>query len=73
MFLRLADGVDDATWLHHLRAGDYSKWLREKIKDAELAQEVEGIEASSKADPKESRAAISQAVAKRYTSPAETS
>jgi hypothetical protein len=29
----MAEGVDDATWLHHLRAGDYSRWLRDSIKD----------------------------------------
>ena len=32
MFVQ-ADGVNDATWLHHLRAGDYSRWLRDAIKD----------------------------------------
>jgi hypothetical protein len=73
MFLQLGDGVDDATWLYHLRAGDYSQWFRERIKDAELAEEVEGIEANRKADPKESRAAIRQAITKRYTLPAEPS
>ena len=25
MFLQIAEGIDDATWLHHLRAGDYSR------------------------------------------------
>ena len=29
LFLQLADGVDDETWLHHLRQGDYSGWFRE--------------------------------------------
>ena len=71
MFLQLADGVDDATWLHHLRGGDYSRWLREHIKDPELAAEVERIEADSK-DPKKSRAAVREAITKRYTIPAET-
>src|SRR5512147_922046 len=35
MFVQIAEGVDDATWLHHLRAGDYSRWLRDAIKDGE--------------------------------------
>ena len=29
MFIQIADGVDDATWIFHLKRGDYSKWLRE--------------------------------------------
>ena len=32
-FLQIAEGVDDATWLFHLRAGDYSRWLTSVIKD----------------------------------------
>ena len=36
----MADGVDDETWLHHLRAGDYSRWFREGIKDDALADEA---------------------------------
>ena len=27
LFLQIAAGVDDRTWLHHLRAGDYSAWI----------------------------------------------
>ena len=30
LFLQIADGVDDETWLHHLRQHDYSSWLRER-------------------------------------------
>ena len=36
-FLQLAAGVDDKTWLHHLRAGGYSQWFRNAIKDDGLA------------------------------------
>jgi HAD superfamily hydrolase (TIGR01484 family) len=71
MFLQLADGVDDATWLHHLRAGEYSQWFRDKIKDDDLAREAETIEANSQANPQVSRAAIRQAVENRYTLPAD--
>jgi HAD superfamily hydrolase (TIGR01484 family) len=72
MFLQLADGVDDATWLYHLRAGDYSRWFRKHIKDDKLADEAAHIEAEHKDDPKASRAALRQAVSKRYTLPAES-
>src|SRR5204863_357016 len=27
LFLELAGGVDDETWLYHLRRGDYSRWF----------------------------------------------
>ena len=37
-FLQLAEGVDDDTWMHHLREGDYSEWMRDAIKDTELAE-----------------------------------
>ncbi len=45
MFMQLADGVDDATWLHHLRQGDYSRWFREAVKDQDLARQVAEAEA----------------------------
>jgi hypothetical protein len=44
LFLQIAAGIDGSTWLHHLRAGDYSRWLVELIKDPELASEVAMIE-----------------------------
>jgi hypothetical protein len=31
-FLQMAAGVDDRTWLHHLRGGEYSRWFRERHK-----------------------------------------
>ena len=57
IFMQMADGVDDATWLHHLHRGDYSRWFREAIKDDELAEEAESVQDG--ADPRrhESRSA----------------
>ena len=69
LFLQIADGVDEETWLHHLRRHDYSKWLREAIKDDELAREAERIEdAGLGAD--ESRARMRREIEERYTLPA---
>src|SRR5207244_11492165 len=28
MFIQIADGVDEETWLYHLRHGDYSDWFK---------------------------------------------
>jgi hypothetical protein len=69
LFLQIADGVDDATWLHHLRRGDYSRWFRERIKDPVLADETETIEGLSDLPPRESRARIKQAIERYYTLP----
>lgn len=44
MFIQIAEGVDDETWMHHLRQGDYSRWIHQAIKDDALAKEVRDIE-----------------------------
>jgi len=70
LFSQIADGIDDATWLHHLRRGDYSRWFREKIKDPGLADEAARVEAQADLDPRQSRAGIRAAIERRYTAPA---
>ncbi len=70
LFLQLADGVDDETWMHHLRQGDYSHWFREAIKDRDLAAEARRVEGLGGASPAESRGLIRAAVEKQYTLPA---
>lgn len=69
LFLQLADGIDDETWLHHLHRGDYSAWFKEAIKDPGLARAVAGIERSG-AGAAESRARIRAEIEHRYTAPA---
>ena len=69
LFNQIAEGVDDETWLHHLKQNDYSGWLREAIKDDELADEVRAIEQRDlPADA--SRHEIRRAIERRYTLPA---
>ena len=65
MFLQLAEGVDDDTWLFHLKKGDYAQWFREMIKDADLAQEAEKIQKEG-VSAGESRNRIKDAVQRRY-------
>jgi HAD superfamily hydrolase (TIGR01484 family) len=67
LFLQLAEGVDDETWLFHLRRGDYSRWFREEINDNELAEEASRIERTATDSAQTSRAAIRSAVEERYT------
>jgi len=69
LFLQIAEGVDQLTWEHHLRAGHYSEWFRDVIKDAELAQAAVEIERDENLDAVESRKRISEAVTHRYTAP----
>src|SRR5438034_6707637 len=69
LFIQLAHGVDDETWLHHLRSGDYSRWFREAIKDEGLAAEAVGVESQDGLDPRDSRELIRAAIERRYTMP----
>lgn len=70
LFLQIAEGIDDATWLHHLRAGDYSRWLRDSIKDDELADEVANAEKDANLTASESRRRVREAIDRRYTAAA---
>jgi HAD superfamily hydrolase (TIGR01484 family) len=69
LFMQLADGVDDETWSHHLRQGDYSNWLRTAIKDEVLADEIYEVEADRSLSPAESRKRARTLIEKRYTVP----
>jgi hypothetical protein len=69
-FLQLADGVDDETWMHHLRNGDYSNWFKSMIKDDELERQTAAVEKDKSASPKDSRQRIREVVESRYTAPA---
>ncbi len=64
-FLKMAEGVDEATWLHHLERGEYSKWFRAAIKDEQLADEAAVVEAA-RLPAGESLARIKQAIQRRY-------
>jgi len=66
-FCELAEGVDEATWAHHLRLGDYSRWIREMIKDPELADEVAALERDPAPAPDVGRAGVLEAIRRRYT------
>jgi hypothetical protein len=69
LFMQLADGVDDETWTYHLRAGDYSQWFRDVVKDETLATEAARVEGLTELAPAESRKLIKAAINERYTSP----
>jgi hypothetical protein len=70
MFRQLADGVDDETWLHHLRRGDYSRWMKMAIKDPSLAEIVHEVEGMPQLSAHDSRQRVATAIQERYTLPA---
>ncbi|PYQ39447.1 MAG: phosphoglycolate phosphatase [Acidobacteria bacterium] len=69
-FLQLAAGVDDETWMFHLRRGDFSLWFKTVIKDEELARQAAQIEGDQAASAEHSRERIREAVDSRYTASA---
>ncbi len=70
LFMQMAEGVDEETWLHHLHEGDYSKWISEGIKDAHLAEAVRQVEQQSSITAERSRQMVRSAIEERYTVPA---
>lgn len=70
LFVQMAEGVDDDTWLFHLHNGDIANWMRLEVKAGELAEEVASI-AEGPHDAIGSRVAVRAAIEKRYTLPAD--
>ena len=68
----MAQGVDDQTWTHHLRLGEYSRWFGEAIKDDELAAETRAVEQNEVLSAQELLERIKEIVERRYTAPAKS-
>lgn len=66
LFVQIAEGIDDETWIYHLRRGDYSAWMQSAVKDKAMAGQVALIE-RAKLSPRESRAKIKAVIEKLYT------
>ncbi len=71
LFMDLADGVDDETWLFHLRKGEISQWLRRGIKDEILAGQAAAIERNQQLDASASRRKLRELIEATYTLPAQ--
>jgi len=71
LFLQLGDGVDDATWRYHLKRGDYSRWLRDAVKDPALVSAIEAIERGPDTPAGEARRRVRAAIEHLYTAPSE--
>ena len=67
LFCHIGRGIDEETWLFHLRRGDYSRWIRDSVKDKELADFVRQVEKASADDAKGSCNRICEAIEAKYT------
>jgi hypothetical protein len=65
LFMQIGEGVDDETWLHHLKSGDYACWFRENIKDDKLAELADQL-SKSDATAVESRERIFEWIRQKY-------
>ncbi|MFO0841374.1 MAG: HAD-IIB family hydrolase [Gemmataceae bacterium] len=72
LFLQIGEGVDDETWMYHLRRGDFSAWAREMVKDDALAGEVAAVEQDDSLGAGESRQRVREGIERHYTLPAST-
>ena len=69
IFSQIAEGIDEETWLFHLRRGDYSRWFRYAVKDTYLADQTESIEQRQDLQAAETRDLIRSFIEARYTLP----
>ena len=70
VYCQLAEGVDEQTWMFHLRRGDYSAWFRHAVRDDYLADATEQIERRNDVEPWQSRQIVLELIQARYTLPA---
>ena len=70
LFVQISEGLDDETWLYHLRQAEYSKWFATAIKDEELAEQTAAIEEDNSLSPADSKTAIHNLIKARYTASA---
>ncbi len=66
IFMQLGEGVDDETWLFHLREGDYERWFREMIQDDDLADRAQELGRNGDVSAEESRERIFEFIRKKY-------
>jgi HAD superfamily hydrolase (TIGR01484 family) len=66
LFMQVGEGVDDDTWLYHLREGDYDRWFRNVIKDEGLAETAEKLRSNGHASADESRRQIFDCIRQKY-------
>lgn len=66
MFVHLAEGIDDQTWLYHLNRGDYQRWMGDCIHDDDLAAKAKEAQKKSP-DTATSKKIIFDCIHEKYT------
>ena len=66
-FCHIGRGIDEETWLFHLRRGDYSRWIEESVNDKDLAKVVRQVEKGRGHAAEESRNRICEAIEVKYS------
>jgi hypothetical protein len=66
-FCHIGRGIDEETWLFHLRRSDYSRWIRDSVKDPDLADVVQQVEKRCGHAAEDSRNRICDAIAAKYS------
>ena len=69
IFCQIARGIDEETWLFHLRRGDYSRWFEHAVRDRVLAEESRRIEQRADLTTPQTRQMIIELIQSRYTLP----
>ncbi len=69
-FVQMAEGIDQGTWLFHLKRGDYSNWIRHSLKDPELASQIENVEKDESLAEGDSRLRVKEMILAKYSAPA---
>jgi hydroxymethylpyrimidine pyrophosphatase-like HAD family hydrolase len=67
LFMQISEGLDDETWLYHLRNAEYSKWFAVAIKDDNLAKKTAVVEEDQSLSAAESKEAIHNFIKETYT------
>jgi hydroxymethylpyrimidine pyrophosphatase-like HAD family hydrolase len=67
MFVAMARGVDAETWCFHLQRGDIAAWLRDKVKDPELADQIDAVARRATTGEDGGRAEALALIEGRYT------
>ena len=65
-FSQIAEGIDDDTWMFHLKKKEYSSWIRDSVGDDELADLIRQEEKTNE-DPISSKRAILKYIEEKYT------
>jgi HAD superfamily hydrolase (TIGR01484 family) len=66
-FNQISEGLDEATWSHHFKNGDYSRWFRQHVKDEFLADETQRLERRVDLSPQDARTLVCEMIRARYT------